>query len=193
MLHPLQIGKRYYVTNCPAGELRAVMQWVQKTDPALELSGSSVLLNDCASASADEKQVVRVDVVDANHCPGSCMFLFTLYKWNGSTADRFYSVLYTGDFRYEPDMMNGVLKEYCGDRSIDLLLVDCTYCNKQYDFPLQRSVINTAGHILEEYWRQRIFPGSREVLIIVNTYSIGKENLWLYLAKTLRIKAYVSV
>lgn len=55
----------------------------------LEVGESRVLHVDCPG----ERVTVSVTTLDANHCPGSAMFLFEGY---------FGRILYTGDFRYAP-------------------------------------------------------------------------------------------
>ena len=42
---------------------------------------------------------LRVTALDANHCPGSVMFLFEKLRADGGEVD--LRVLYTGDFRLE--------------------------------------------------------------------------------------------
>ncbi len=53
---------------------------------ALEVNDSQALSLDPAG-----KETITVTLIDANHCPGAVMFLFTGY---------FGTILYTADFRY---------------------------------------------------------------------------------------------
>ena len=47
--------------------------------------------------------VLVVVAIDANHCPGSCMFSFSLYEGSKLTdMENIFSMLYTGDFRISP-------------------------------------------------------------------------------------------
>jgi DNA cross-link repair 1A protein len=70
--------------------------------------------------------------VEANHCPGSIMFLLRL----PATGD---VILHTGDFRACPDMESDPAFWNLG--RIDRLYLDTTYCQPQYDFPAQELVI----------------------------------------------------
>ena len=49
-------------------------------------------------------RVVTVRAFDAHHCPGSCMFLFEMFEGKGQDLHPFFSMLYTGDFRYDESM-----------------------------------------------------------------------------------------
>ena len=64
---------------------------------------------------------MQVKIIDANHCPGSCMFLLEGY---------FGTILHTGDFRFDPKIL-----EHIKDNKIDTLYLDDTFCSPEYDFP----------------------------------------------------------
>ena len=49
-------------------------------------------------------RVVTVRAFDAHHCPGSCMFLFEMFEGKGQDLHPFFSMLYSGDFRYDESM-----------------------------------------------------------------------------------------
>ena len=49
-------------------------------------------------------RVVTVRAFDAHYCPGSCMFLFEMFEGKGQDLHPFFSMLYTGDFRYDESM-----------------------------------------------------------------------------------------
>lgn len=72
-----------------------------------------------APTPIDECNAV-VTAIDANHCPGSCMFLV-----QGDA----HTVLYTGDIRAEPAMLsdlrrNPLLTQYLHGKAIDTLYLD---------------------------------------------------------------------
>ena len=63
------------------------------------------------------KEQMVVTALDANHCPGSVMFLMQGY---------FGTILHTGDFRYKPEMITDTcLQKYVGR----LLVKDFTLLN----------------------------------------------------------------
>lgn len=176
------------------------MDWIHRKDPSYPLSPMSLLLDENVSDSTIQTRLVRVDVIDANHCPGSCMFLFSLFDWNETTDPDtpsfhlIYRVLYTGDFRFESRMLDeGVLRPFSDNRgdSIDLLMVDNTYNKGEYNFPPQRCVLNTAAWILNHYWKDRLHAGS-DLVVLIESYTVGKENLWLHLAECFDLPVYVS-
>ena len=111
---------------------------------------------------------VEVTALDANHCPGSVMFLFK-FPNNGQC------VLHTGDFRADPKM-----EEYplLWNNSITSLHLDTTYCSEGYDFPSQDDVINKTIDLTLKFIENR-----PKTLIVVGSYTIGKERIFLQLSE----------
>ena len=85
--------------------------------------------------------------IDANHCPGACMFSFSLYEGTGVTDMKIiFSMLYTGDFRMSPQIQSFVR----GSR-VSLLHVDDTcYSKPNYSpLPLNEAVDKATKYILK--------------------------------------------
>lgn len=119
---------------------------------------------------------VEVTLLDANHCPGSVMLLFKLC--NGQVF------LHTGDFRADPSMEEWRdLQSVC----ISRLFLDTTYCDPTYDFPAQRDVVKFAVDKTTDF-----VSGHSNVLVVVGTYSIGKERIFLAIAEALNCKIFVT-
>ena len=77
--------------------------------------------------------VLVVVAIDANHCPGSCMFSFSLYEGSKLTdMKNIFSMLYTGDFRISPQILS-----FVQGASVSLLHVDDTCYSKPNYHPLQ--------------------------------------------------------
>lgn len=125
---------------------------------------------------------IRVRLLDANHCPGSVMFLFS---FPNSTH-----ILHTGDCRADSGLIENV-------RSLGLnytfVYLDTTYCSPQYIFPTQSTVIRSCCSAVQrivDQDRNRLAPIRR--LIVVGTYLIGKERLAIALANQLNCLLYVD-
>ncbi|XP_063306160.1 5' exonuclease Apollo-like isoform X1 [Pelobates fuscus] len=118
------------------------------------------------------KETVTVTLIDANHCPGSVMFLFEGY---------FGTILYTGDFRYSPSMLDcPPLK----DKSIiDILYLDNTNCDPFILLPSRQEATDQIKEIIEKH---------PEHDIVIGLYCIGKESLLVELAKTFKSWVVVS-
>ncbi|KFK37360.1 hypothetical protein AALP_AA4G246500 [Arabis alpina] len=114
-----------------------------------------------------------VTCFDANHCPGSIMILFE--PANGK------AVLHTGDFRYSEEMSNWLMGSH-----ISSLILDTTYCNPQYDFPKQEAVIQ---FVVESIQAEAFNP---KTLFLIGSYTIGKERLFLEVARVLHQKIYIN-
>ncbi|KAG0380167.1 DNA break repair nuclease [Mortierella sp. AD032] len=84
---------------------------------------------------------VTVRLMDANHCPGSVLFVFDLHN-----PKRRY--LHTGDFRASPDMVIDPILCQPQNVPIDILYLDTTYSNPRYTFPPQDVVIQETALLI---------------------------------------------
>lgn len=117
---------------------------------------------------------VTVTCYDANHCPGSIIILFE--PPNGK------AVLHTGDFRFNEEMGSIASQLGC---CINTLILDTTYCDPQYNFPKQEVVVQ---FIIEAIQAESF---NSKTLFLIGSYTIGKERIFLEVARVLRKKIYV--
>jgi hypothetical protein len=141
----------------------------------------------------------RVKGLDANHCPGSMLFLFE----KGSEGKK-YRVLHCGDFRADPKHLNHPLLRpgKDGKRRLDVVYLDTTYLNPKYAFPTQKNVINVCGEMCVSLNKQKPPPTVKKegkavgkptegrLLVVVGTYSIGKERIAIGTPRFLRLPGY---
>ncbi|XP_053313519.1 5' exonuclease Apollo [Spea bombifrons] len=118
------------------------------------------------------KETVTVTLIDANHCPGSVMFLFEGY---------FGTILYTGDFRYSPSMVT--FPPLCKKKTIDVLYLDNTNCKPDQKLPSRQEATDQIKEVIEKH---------PEHEIVIGLYSLGKESLLVDLAKTFKTWIVVS-
>ena len=112
-----------------------------------------------------------------------------------TTVKPFSTTLYTGDFRFLPSMLETpALRPFCdeGAAVLDRLEFDNTYSNKTYCHPPQSVVVATVVRILTKYWKQMIEQHSDRIRVYFGSYKIGKENLWLEVAKQFHRRVYVD-
>ncbi|XP_077205933.1 DNA cross-link repair 1A protein isoform X2 [Paroedura picta] len=119
---------------------------------------------------------IKVVLLDANHCPGSAMILFSFP--NGTV------VLHTGDFRASPSMEH---YPFLIGQKVHSLYLDTTYCSPEYTFPSQHEVIQFAVNTAFE--TVTLTP---RTLVVCGTYSIGKEKVFLAVAEVLGSKVSMS-
>ncbi|KAH8149703.1 uncharacterized protein LAJ45_06334 [Morchella importuna] len=156
---------------------------------------------------------IRVRGLDANHCPGSMLFLFEETKKGGKR------ILHCGDFRASPEHLRHPLltpgEEGLKGQKIDLVYLDTTYLNPKYAFPAQNGVIEACATMCVKLQKEaetgveepitgknstmgsfmtgaNHAPSKKKgrLLIIVGTYSIGKERICLGIAKALGTKIF---
>ncbi|KAH0800344.1 DNA repair metallo-beta-lactamase family protein [Histomonas meleagridis] len=101
---------------------------------------------------------VTIHVLNANHTPGSAMFLFVLKSGK--------KILFTGDFRAEPK----VIEDTIPFAPIDNLFIDCTYASSGLKIPPRKACLDFIISKLKEYLPQGYTS-------IIGTYSIGKEDV----------------
>eukprot|EP00794_Sanderia_malayensis_P008677 gene8676-9613_t len=115
---------------------------------------------------------VKVMLLEANHCPGSVMFLFKLK--NGKI------LLHTGDFRASKEMINDKALQRV---DIDTIYLDTTYLNPSYNFPTQQETVDFAVRT-----SLKAVHAEPRTLIVCGTYSVGKERVFVAIANALNCK-----
>ena len=132
---------------------------------------------------AERKEGVSVVLMDANHCPGACMFLF---------KGRMGSVLHTGDFRFHEKMFENPWlcpqerRNPSGRATtvdIDFLHLDNTFANPQYDFPAKSDAYKGLVSIVKNHQGYRFF---------IFMFNLGKEEAFLGLANDFSTKIVVD-
>mmetsp|Transcript_25863 Transcript_25863/g.43973 ORF Transcript_25863/g.43973 Transcript_25863/m.43973 type:complete len:868 (+) Transcript_25863:41-2644(+) len=130
-----------------------------------------------------EKEVdvygIKVTALDANHCPGAVMLLF-------KTPEGVY--LFTGDFRYSPEMCNyAALQPFmCGpSTALDAVYLDNTFGTPQAAFPSQLEVIQFVVDQVKA-------KATNKSLVLIGTYTIGKERVFTAVARALGCVVYVD-
>ncbi|CAZ84780.1 unnamed protein product [Tuber melanosporum] len=91
---------------------------------------------------------IRVRGLDANHCPGSMLFLFEQDCVGRLGKQR---ILHCGDFRASAKHLNHPLlrpgKDGVKGQKLDSVYLDTTYLNPKYAFPSQKSVIKACEEL----------------------------------------------
>lgn len=96
-------------------------------------------------------QGAKVTMLEANHCPGSSIFLF-----EKEVRGRLQRVLHCGDFRAHPKQIQHPrlapeIKDPVTGKTrlqrLDSVYLDTTYLNPKYSFPNQEDVIQTCAEI----------------------------------------------
>ncbi|KAF3906281.1 hypothetical protein ABW20_dc0102891 [Dactylellina cionopaga] len=176
-----------------------------------------------------------VTMIDANHCPGSSLFLFekTISSPRGHRVQR---ILHCGDFRASAKHLRHPLLSVAKKNKIDICYLDTTYLNPKYSFPPQKQVIEACmelcvsldrevgegkelgfgesrkeGGGIEKFTVSTAPPAidsqsgkslegntseeqrvrtKGKLLVIVGTYSIGKERICMGIAQALNCKIY---
>ncbi len=100
---------------------------------------------------------IEIQIVDANHCPGSVMFSC---KSNKSQQ----KVVFTGDFRLNDNIRENIDQF----TNADIMYLDCTFNKPIFQFPSQTQAISEVINIIEKNSNQNINIG---------VYSIGKNKL----------------
>ena len=120
---------------------------------------------------------IIVTLFDANHCPGAVMFLFEDLV-NSKT------ILCTGDFRYDVDNLVCKNEWPLLSGKIVKMFADTTYLSTKTTLPTQQESINYCIEQLKQHYSEG------RTKIICQTYSVGKEKLFVEIAKKLKIKFY---
>lgn len=96
-------------------------------------------------------------------------------------------ILHTGDFRACSEMES--LPLFWNNTNIDLLYLDTTYLNKNYNFCHQSESVDRAMHLVGAFIEKNPF---KRILIVCGSYVIGKEKIWLALAEAFSLKVWTE-
>lgn len=136
---------------------------------------------------------IEVLFLNANHCPGAAIILF-------KAADK--TILHCGDFRASQKQIQH-LKPFL----IDIVYLDTTYLAPSHCFPSQENVIKACGDYviqLRDSGANSSFvtatidkffgsaPSQNKPLILVGTYTIGKERVAIHIAKRLETTIFAQ-
>jgi glyoxylase-like metal-dependent hydrolase (beta-lactamase superfamily II) len=130
---------------------------------------------DCSAELPHRRDTMRVTALPANHCFGSCMFLF---------EGAFGRILHTGDFRFGEEV-EAAIRPLAG--TLDMLFMDCTYCHPDFEFPSQADV---TARVL-----QKLLPAYKDgqgADIFIGADSLGKEELHVAIARACNTKICVD-
>lgn len=122
--------------------------------------------------------LLEVTAIDADHCPGSVMFIF---------RGAFGCILHTGDFRWESgspklEIMKQCIDSAIGGCGVNLVHLDNTFCNPGFSFPTRHAAAQQVVDII-------INHEAFDVLIGVDM--LGKEELLIFVSKALNTKIWV--
>ncbi|RJE19525.1 repair protein PSO2 SNM1 [Aspergillus sclerotialis] len=177
---------------------------------------------------------VQVTLIEANHCPGSALFLFEK-QLGPDPLSRTQRVLHCGDFRASPaHAQHPLLRPETFDpvtgqrryQKIDVCYLDTTYLSPKYSFPRQDDVVSACvdlcvsldqddgtapaswdkgekggnGNVMSRFFSiSGSQPSKTEperprgrLLVVIGTYSIGKERICLAIARALQCKIYAT-
>lgn len=135
---------------------------------------------------------IDVMTIDANHCPGASIFLFRERNGDGQVVKQ---ILHTGDFRVTEALTLKIASVLDGF-DIDQIYLDTTYLNLGNSHPTQDEVVQKTAKYMKSYFndinKQNTQKKSNNILdklvrkqehkkrkniILVGSYSIGKEKL----------------
>jgi len=123
---------------------------------------------------------VEVILLDANHCPGAVVFLMRI----GQSGPANEYILHTGDFR-----ASGVMQCHpqLSQLRVKCLYLDTTYCDPKHTFPPQQLVLDWVAELARHGQR-----ANQRTLFLVGSYTIGKEKVYLEIARALGCKIYAE-
>jgi len=96
-------------------------------------------------------------------------------------------ILHTGDFRASAEMES--LPIFWNHANIDLLYLDTTYMNKNYDFCHQTESVDRAIDLVRAFIEKN---PTKRILMVCGSYVIGKEKIWLALANEFALTVWTE-
>jgi len=163
--------------------------------------------------SLSGNRILHVTLLNANHCPGSVMFLF-------QSPQMTQTVLYTGDFRFESsyydfsslssqqllrekafdannekNQKNLLLFQYLKRAKIDRIYLDATFCDPDFfgQFPTRwESIQQIIALITRERGSSSGRSGATLPPVYLTLEILGTEPMIIAIAKAFRVKVYID-
>ena len=131
-----------------------------------------------------ESNGVQITLIDANHCPGSVMFL--IKNNNGKIY------LHTGDYRTNDQMINNKLLTNVW---IDVVYMDVTFCHPEYKFPTKKEIASRFATYLKDkrkdkQWRKENNMSFKTIYIAARQF--GVEPFVIEMCKLFNTKFWVD-
>ena len=114
---------------------------------------------------------VEVELVEANHCPGAVLFIFTIPS-TIHPSGKVTRILHTGDFRAQQWHLDMPVLQV----PFDIVYLDTTYCKPEHVFPAQDEVIQEVVKMVKRVGR-RENDGSveyKDLLWLIGDYGFKK-------------------
>ncbi|KAL7941391.1 beta-lactamase-like protein [Trichoderma barbatum] len=165
---------------CRINYARGILEARQQTYKHLSKVIKPLPLESPTAIELQPGNCIQVTLFDANHCPGSVMFLI---EGHGK------AILYTGDIRCEPWFVNAITRspaliEYtCGLKTLDNIYLDTSFTD---DIPFQTK----ADGISELLHKVVSYP--KDTVFYIQSWTYGYEDVWIALSKALRSPIHVD-
>jgi DNA cross-link repair 1C protein len=130
------------------------------------------------------KTKIQVTLFDANHCPGSVMFLI---EGDGK------AVLYTGDVRAEPWWVSSISRNpllipfTAGDQRLDCVYLDTTFASREKAY---QHFPSKAEGLAELIRKVKAYPADTKFYF--RAWTLGYEHIWIALSNALKSKVHVD-
>ncbi|CCF56808.1 hypothetical protein KAFR_0B05120 [Kazachstania africana CBS 2517] len=141
---------------------------------------------------------ISVTPFDANHCPGAQVFLFQEWATKDSLKPM-KQILHTGDFRSNSHLINEIhdFLKVSRNLTIDEVYLDTTYLSQNNNFPSQSEIVTKTTSYVIDFLQKRnkrhniLLGKPKKKIILVGSYSIGKEKLAISISRNLKCKMVV--
>ena len=137
----------------------------------------------------DPKLAIKLKLVDANHCPGSCMFLFWIYEVGTSCVYKPDLYIYTGDYCFTSDLESKLLSLRNSEEVKTVTIVNDNTRESEVDYGVKtddEALAKMKDFI--EFHRKRC----KSPIIVKIGADWGMEDLWIRLAREYKTSLYVT-
>lgn len=159
--HADHIGKHQHVIATPATAALMASRLSSKSSKGKERQETQLEFGESFQWNG-----ATITLYPAGHIFGSAM-IHIERKVESHKGERLTSLLYTGDFKTEPDPVSEEAKELTPTPQADVLIMETTFGLPQYHFPPRGEVFEQVYHFCKSTLKERCSP-------VLMGYSLGK-------------------